>query len=166
MPYAPRPDFARRRIKARCLSAIPLLVEDRPSIRPFAHGDENGPYDLPPQPVTAPGLYLRGNSKTFPGPFDFWLSAPLRFFAEQSALTAATRCRFRSQNSPPVFQRPLPVGTSQSLGIAAQRSKPGRQTLLLRVARSSFAPRPAIIFNRRRTDRRSRFATSRQARCP
>jgi len=71
--------------------------------------------------VNVPGLHLRNDSETFPGPFDYELPSPFGFFM---AAWGAIRAR-----------NPLPIPISE-LSVCTQTSAP-RQDLSILSARSA-----------------------------
>ena len=151
----------------RCASAIPLLVEVRPSIRPFTHRRRQPALRTGPRSrVNAPGLHLRSNTEPIRGPFGFRLPPPLRFLCRAE--------RVRRLNPLPILDSesavcPQPSAPLQDLSILRDRSAPAesnRRNLPLWVARSSFAPRFAETFDRHETNQSPGSATSHQARCP
>src|SRR5215469_10568908 len=126
----------------RCASAVPLVVEVRPSIRPFTLRRRRPALRTGPRSrVNAPSLYLRGNSEPIRGPFGFRLPPPLRFYAGAE--------RVRRLNPLPVLDSGFTVcppasAPLQDLSILRDRSAPpesNRRNLPSWVARSSFAPR-------------------------
>jgi hypothetical protein len=102
-------------------------------------------------------------------PFGLALPSPVSFLSPLGARsTHSTRCQVRLRNSAPVDFVSTPLQDLSILRDHSAQLNSRRESLPLRDARFSFAPRGAK--NNRlfvcAPDHRSRSATSRQARCP
>jgi hypothetical protein len=123
--------------------------------------------------VNAPGLRLQSDPEACPSPFGFTLPFPSGLLLPAGIRSASeARCRGLKPVAGSTSGLPACLRAATPLqGISTPRDQSAQpdsiqECLPSRVARSSFAPRLAKIFNDRRAmDQRSRSATSRQAHC-
>ncbi len=150
----------------RCASAIPLLVEARPSIRPFPHRQrERALRPVPAAGSLFPACIFETILKPSPARSVFrsrpdWAFVPRQARSRREPVAGSCfRTHPLSSNG-----RSPPGPLSPSGSMRSTRFQP---------AKPAFASRPIFLrsplrknFGRREADQRSGSATSRQARCP
>ena len=153
----------------RCMSASLFPIEARFSMQPFALR-RRGPI-LRLDPVTGSTLLayiFKAILKPTPQPVRLpnSRSRPAFLLPREIRSTPETRCRSQTSGLPACLRAATPLQDISILRDQSAQPDSIQECLPWRVARSSFAPRLAKMFNdRRATDQRSRSATSRQAHC-
>jgi hypothetical protein len=141
---SPLPVLADLGSKRRCVSANPLPVEARFSMRPFTL--QRRKLTFRPVPA-AKSMFLAYIFKTIQEtllrPVRHHAPAPFGLlFASRDHSPHDTRCQIRLPDSPSVFELPLPPGTSRSLRFVAPNPTPTEEACLCRLPDLPSLPVP------------------------